>query len=100
MSLGCSNTRRMCTTTSTASFFHHDHVPMKLTKDTLRRLLCFRQGVPHYFIGSNADLPSLGGSILTHDHYQGGRHTFAIKMPKPEAVFRHAKAPGLTRRVW
>jgi UDPglucose--hexose-1-phosphate uridylyltransferase len=76
--------------------FHHDHVPMKLTKDTLRRLLAFVGEYPHYFIGSNADLPIVGGSILTHDHFQGGRHTFAIQNAKPEAVFRHADAPGLT----
>ncbi|MDQ0660771.1 UDP-glucose--hexose-1-phosphate uridylyltransferase [Paenibacillus sp. W2I17] len=76
--------------------FHHDHVPMKLTKDTLRRLLAFVGEYPHYFIGSNADLPIVGGSILTHDHFQGGRHTFAIQNAQPEAVFRHADAPGLT----
>lgn len=76
--------------------FHHDHVPMKLTKDTLRRLLAFVGEYSHYFIGSNADLPIVGGSILTHDHFQGGRHTFAIQKAKAEAVFRHPDTPGLT----
>lgn len=73
--------------------FHHDHVPMKLTKDTLRRLLGFVDQYLHYFIGSNADLPIVGGSILTHDHFQGGRHTFPIQKAVQEAVFTSEKAP-------
>ena len=76
--------------------FHHDHVPMKLTKDTLRRLLGFVDQYPHYFIGSNADLPIVGGSILTHDHFQGGRHTFAIQNAVQEAVFHNDAAPGVS----
>ncbi len=72
---------------------HRDHVPMKLTKDTLRRLLSFVDAVPHYFIGSNADLPIVGGSILTHDHFQGGRHTFPIQNASKEAVFSHNEYP-------
>ncbi|WP_438347041.1 UDP-glucose--hexose-1-phosphate uridylyltransferase [Paenibacillus sp. FA6] len=75
--------------------FHRDHVPMKLTKDTLKRLLSFVDVVPHYFIGSNADLPIVGGSILTHDHFQGGRHTFPIQNAPKEAVFTHNKYPGV-----
>jgi UDPglucose--hexose-1-phosphate uridylyltransferase len=73
--------------------FHHDHVPMKLTKDTLKRLLSFVNVIPHYFIGSNADLPIVGGSILTHDHFQGGRHTFPIQNAPKEAVFTHIMYP-------
>lgn len=73
--------------------FHHDHVPMKLTKESLRRLLGFVDQYPHYFIGSNADLPIVGGSILTHDHFQGGRHTFPIQKAVQEAVFTSEKAP-------
>ncbi|WP_211747518.1 UDP-glucose--hexose-1-phosphate uridylyltransferase [Paenibacillus sp. Marseille-Q4541] len=73
--------------------FHHDHVPMKLTKDTLRRLLGFVDQYPHYFIGSNADLPIVGGSILTHDHFQGGRHTFPIQKAVQEALFTSEKSP-------
>lgn len=76
--------------------FHHDHVPMKLTKDTLRRLLEFVDVYPHYFIGSNADLPIVGGSILTHDHFQGGRHTFPIQTAPKEAVFSHPDYAGTT----
>ncbi|MEC0176136.1 UDP-glucose--hexose-1-phosphate uridylyltransferase [Paenibacillus favisporus] len=75
--------------------FHHDHVPMKLTKDSLRRLLAFVDVFPHYFIGSNADLPIVGGSILTHDHFQGGRHTFPIQNAPKEASFAHPQFPGV-----
>lgn len=49
------------------------HVPMKINRKTFKRLLEFVKQFPHYFIGSNADLPIVGGSILSHDHYQGGR---------------------------
>lgn len=76
--------------------FHHDHVPMKLTKDTLKRLLSFVESFPHYFIGSNADLPIVGGSILTHDHFQGGRHTFPIQKAPKEDTFTHSSYPGVS----
>lgn len=58
--------------------FASNHIPMKITKDTFNRLLDFTKLFPHYFIGSNADLPIVGGSILTHDHYQGGNYTFPM----------------------
>ncbi len=54
------------------------HTPMKITPGTFRKLLAFVEALPHYFIGSNADLPIVGGSILSHDHMQGGHHTFAM----------------------
>lgn len=76
--------------------FHHDHVPMKLTKQTFKRLLDFTGKFPHYFIGSNADLPIVGGSILTHDHFQGGRHTFPLEKAAIEAVFEHSAYQGVT----
>lgn len=76
--------------------FHHDHVPMKLTKETLKRLLSFVESFPHYFIGSNADLPIVGGSILTHDHFQGGRHSFPIQKAPKEMTFSHATYPGVS----
>jgi len=79
--------------------FHHDHVPMKLTKDTLKRLLSFVESFPHYFIGSNADLPIVGGSILTHDHFQGGRHTFPIQKAPKEDTFTHAGYPGVSINI-
>lgn len=61
-----------------------EHEPMKITKETFRRLLEFTNIFPHYFIGSNADLPIVGGSILSHDHFQGGNYTFAMAKAKEE----------------
>ena len=58
--------------------FKAEHEPMKITKATFRRLLDFTHLFPHYFIGSNADLPIVGGSILSHDHFQGGNYDFAM----------------------
>ena len=55
-----------------------DHTPMKIHKDTFRHLVDFVEQFPHYFVGSNADLPIVGGSILSHDHMQGGHYTFAM----------------------
>lgn len=78
---------------------HREHVPMKLTKDTLRRLLQFTDRFPHYFLGSNADLPIVGGSILTHDHFQGGKHTFAIERAVTEAVFANGKYPSVRLEI-
>ena len=54
------------------------HTPMKISRQTFARLLSFVEQFPHYFLGSNADLPIVGGSILTHDHFQGGHYTFAM----------------------
>ncbi len=51
---------------------------MKIDRQTFLRLLKFVEKFPHYFLGSNADLPIVGGSILTHDHYQGGNYEFAM----------------------
>ena len=69
------------------------HEPMKLTKKSFMRLLNFVELLPHYFIGSNADLPIVGGSILTHDHFQGGRYTFAMAKAPVEETFKIAKFP-------
>ena len=55
------------------------HTPMKIDGATFRRLLDFIRQFPHYFVGSNADLPIVGGSILSHAHFQGGRHAFAME---------------------
>lgn len=63
------------------------HVPMKIDRGTFRKLFDFLRQFPHYFIGSNADLPIVGGSILTHDHFQGGRYTFAMERAEPEETF-------------
>lgn len=62
------------------------HRPMKIDKNTFQRLIQFTTKFPHYFLGSNADLPIVGGSILSHDHYQGGRYEFA--MTKATEAFR------------
>ena len=62
------------------------HEPMVINKNTFDRNLEFVEKFPHYFIGSNADLPIVGGSILTHDHYQGGRYEFA--MSKAEDIYK------------
>ena len=56
-----------------------EHSPMQIERDTFRRLLDFEEIFPHYFIGSNADLPIVGGSILSHNHFQGGHYTFAME---------------------
>ena len=58
--------------------FNSKHTPMSINHDTFRKLLDFVKLFPHYFVGSNADLPIVGGSILTHDHFQGGNYTFAM----------------------
>lgn len=62
--------------------FKGEHDPMKITPKTITRLLEFVQKFPHYMIGSNADLPIVGGSILTHDHFQGGNYEFAMAKAK------------------
>ena len=59
--------------------FNRQHTPMKIETATFRKLLDFVKQFPHYFVGSNADLPIVGGSILSHDHFQGGRYTFAME---------------------
>lgn len=55
-----------------------DHRPMKISKKTFETLLSFVEALPHYFMGSNSDIPIVGGSILSHDHYQGGNYIFPI----------------------
>lgn len=64
-----------------------EHVPMKLTEATFARLLDFVDAFPHYFVGSNADLPIVGGSILTHDHFQGGQFEFAMTKAESEKTY-------------
>ena len=59
--------------------FNGQHVPMKIDRSAFRKLLDFVKQFPHYFVGSNADLPIVGGSILSHDHFQGGRYTFSME---------------------
>lgn len=59
--------------------FNGQHVPMKIEKKTFEKLFSFVEQFPHYFLGSNADLPIVGGSILSHDHFQGGHYEFAME---------------------
>ena len=59
--------------------FNAEHIPMKIDKEAFLKLLDFVRIFPHYFIGSNADLPIVGGSILSHEHFQGGHYTFAME---------------------
>nr|WP_295682553.1 UDP-glucose--hexose-1-phosphate uridylyltransferase [uncultured Lachnoclostridium sp.] len=67
--------------------FRGEHSPMKIDRTTFAKLFDFIQFLPHYFVGSNADLPIVGGSILTHEHYQGGNYTFAMAKAKVEEKF-------------
>lgn len=66
--------------------FNEKHIPMKIDAGTFRRLLDFVRRFPHYFVGSNADLPIVGGSILSHDHFQGGHFTFAMEKAPVETA--------------
>ena len=70
--------------------FNSEHTPMKINKDTFANLLNFVEILPHYFAGSNADLPIVGGSILSHDHYQGGHYTFAMEEAPIEKFYEIA----------
>ena len=64
--------------------FNGEHVPMKIDRAAFTKLFDFIKLFPHYFLGSNADLPIVGGSILNHDHFQGGHYTFAMAKAKIE----------------
>ena len=59
--------------------FNAQHIPMKIDRSAFEKLLDFVTVFPHYFVGSNADLPIVGGSILSHEHFQGGHYTFAME---------------------
>ncbi len=67
--------------------FNSRHVPMKIDRACFGKLLDFLRQFPHYFVGSNADLPIVGGSILAHDHFQGGRYEFAMAKAPVETPF-------------
>lgn len=66
--------------------FNGEHVPMKVDRDTFVKMFDFIDLFPHYFVGSNADLPIVGGSILSHDHFQGGNYTFAMEKAPVETA--------------
>ncbi len=67
--------------------FNAEHTPMKIDKAAIIKLLSFLEQFPHYFIGSNAGLPIVGGSILTHEHFQGGNYEFAMAKAPVEIPF-------------
>lgn len=68
--------------------FNGRHIPMKIEKETFVKLFDFVKLFPHYFLGSNADLPIVGGSILSHDHFQGGNYTFAMAKAPIEKYYQ------------
>ena len=76
--------------------FSEEHRPMRINADTFKNLLDFVEQFPHYFIGSNADLPIVGGSILTHDHYQAGRYVFPMERAQSVKRFKIKKFPKVT----
>ena len=73
--------------------FNSRHTPMKIDRAAFEKLFSFIGQFPHYFVGSNADLPIVGGSILSHDHFQGGHYTFAMAKAGLEETFRFAGFP-------
>src|SRR5699024_7698890 len=76
-----------------------EHRDMKISKETFARLLEFVNKFQHYFIGSNADLPIVGGSILNHDHYQAGNYTFAMQNAEAEFNFTLDDFPEISASV-
>lgn len=79
--------------------FHENHVPMQISDKTFDRLFDFVAKLPHYFIGSNADLPIVGGSILSHEHFQGGRHEFPMAKAPIEDYFTNEKYKDVTAGI-
>ena len=75
--------------------FNKKHIPMAINENTFKRLLSFVKQFPHYMLGSNADLPIVGGSILTHDHFQGGCYTFPMENAKIIKTMHFEKYPHL-----
>lgn len=73
-----------------------EHVPMSISRRTFENIFDFVQEFPHYFLGSNADLPIVGGSILSHDHYQGGHYTFAMTLAPMEKIYTMPNYPEVT----
>lgn len=75
--------------------FNSEHIPMVIDAAVFRKLFDFIGQFPHYFIGSNADLPIVGGSILSHEHFQGGNYTFAMALAQPEYAFSLSAYPDV-----
>ena len=79
--------------------FNKQHIPMKIDKAVFRKLLGFVEKFPHYTAGSNADLPIVGGSILSHDHFQGGGYVFAMAKAPYEKNFVMKEWPNVTAGI-
>ena len=79
--------------------FNKQHTPMKIDKAVFRKLLGFVEQFPHYTAGSNADLPIVGGSILSHDHFQGGNYTFAMAKAPYEKTITMKAWPNVTAGI-
>ena len=75
--------------------FNNQHTPMKIERATFRKLLDFVGLFPHYFVGSNADLPIVGGSILSHSHFQGGRYVFPMQKADIAVPMTDIRYPGV-----
>ena len=75
--------------------FNSNHVPMKIDHSVFLKLFDIVDQFPHYFVGSNADLPIVGGSILSHEHFQGGRYTFAMEKAEIEREFEIGGYPSV-----
>ncbi|MGG1675624.1 UDP-glucose--hexose-1-phosphate uridylyltransferase [Neobacillus sp. NRS-1170] len=75
------------------------HTDMKISRATFQRLLSFVEQFPHYFLGSNADIPIVGGSILSHEHYQGGNYEFAMAKAESDWTFDMAEFPNVEGAV-
>ena len=79
--------------------FNSQHLPMKIDHSVFHKLFDIVDRFPHYFVGSNADLPIVGGSILSHEHFQGGRYTFAMERAEVEREFKVEGYPNVTAGV-
>lgn len=76
--------------------FNERHIPMKIDASVFEKLFDILEILPHYFVGSNADLPIVGGSILSHEHFQGGHYTFAMEKAPIEKTFALDKFPEVS----
>ena len=76
--------------------FNSEHIPMVIDDAVFTKLFDFIGQFPHYFVGSNADLPIVGGSILSHEHFQGGRYTFAMAKAQAESRFELSGYPSVS----
>lgn len=80
-------------------FINESHIPMKVDEKCFRNLIEITDIFPHYFVGSNADLPIVGGSILSHDHYQGGRYSFPMEKAQSIETITLSKYPDLEAEI-